>query len=74
MVLVSGDKNKLPTPEDVRVRATCSAKAGRGNLGSGGDWIKTSEPIMTAYKFITVHFNRFGMQKKLEDYTSKQYR
>ncbi|CAG8624308.1 3065_t:CDS:2, partial [Scutellospora calospora] len=41
-----------------------SEKTGRGPLKD--DWIKTTTPVMTCYKLVTVEFKWFGLQTKIE--------
>eukprot|EP00834_Sanchytrium_tribonematis_P008463 NODE_1004_length_2718_cov_0.682321.p2 type:complete len:254 gc:universal NODE_1004_length_2718_cov_0.682321:315-1076(+) len=41
-----------------------SEKTNRGPLGA--DWIKSVQPIMTAYKLVTCEFKWFGLQSKIE--------
>ena len=33
-----------------------------------GDWHKTVEPVMTAYKLVTIEFKWMGIQNKVEKY------
>jgi len=46
-----------------------SKKTGRGLLKPG--WQKESDPIMCAYKAVTVEFKMWGVQKKAEEYAQK---
>lgn len=46
-----------------------SAKTQRGNLQ--GKWWETHTPIMCCYKLVTVKFQVFGFQTKVEDYIMK---
>ncbi|KAE9421138.1 hypothetical protein Angca_008087 [Angiostrongylus cantonensis] len=48
-----------------------SSKTGRGPLS--GNWIETVQPVMCAYKLVSVHFKWFGLQKMVESYTHTQY-
>ncbi|KAH3857514.1 hypothetical protein DPMN_100123 [Dreissena polymorpha] len=48
-----------------------SAKTGRGPLDKK-DWISTVEPVMCAYKLITVKFKWFGLQGRVESFINKQ--
>jgi len=41
-----------------------STKTGRGPLAKG--WMSTTQPIMTAYKLVTIEFNKFGLQTLVE--------
>ncbi|XP_059098478.1 phosphatidylinositol transfer protein alpha isoform-like [Tigriopus californicus] len=43
-----------------------TSKGGRGPLG--GDWRKTVQPVMTAYKLVTIEFKWLGLQNKVEKY------
>jgi hypothetical protein len=43
-----------------------SVKSGRGPLAKG--WQKTAEPVMCAYKLVTVRCKVFALQSKLEKY------
>jgi len=36
-------------------------------------WRKTTKPIMTCYKFVSVHFKWFGLQNKTEGFILDQY-
>ena len=40
-----------------------SSKANRGPLNAS-TWMKNTQPIMTCYKFVTVHFKWFGIQAR----------
>jgi len=44
----------------------CSEKTGRGPLN--GSWTKTVEPVMTAYKLVTVQFKWWGLQDRVENF------
>lgn len=46
-----------------------SKKTGRGPLTDG--WFKTCEPVMCAYKFVTVDVPYWGFGQRLEKYISK---
>jgi hypothetical protein len=46
-----------------------SAKTGRGPLV--GNWRETCEPVMTAYKLVSVKFKWFGLQTAVETYFHK---
>jgi hypothetical protein len=50
-----------------------SAKTNRGPLDPK-TWTKTTDPIMTCYKFITVHFKWFGIQSAMENALMDHYR
>jgi len=43
-----------------------SEKTGRGPLS--GDWKKTVEPVMTAYKLVTIQFKWWGLQDRVETF------
>ena len=43
-----------------------SVKTGRGQLRDG--WQVKAEPVMTAYKLVTVEFKWFGLQGKIESF------
>eukprot|EP00095_Tigriopus_kingsejongensis_P007175 maker-scaffold134_size322110-snap-gene-1.12 protein:Tk07175 transcript:maker-scaffold134_size322110-snap-gene-1.12-mRNA-1 annotation:"phosphatidylinositol transfer protein beta isoform" len=49
-----------------------SKKANVGPLNPKS-WRKDTQPIMTCYKFITVHFKWFGLQSKMENLLLDQY-
>lgn len=46
-----------------------SEKTGRGPLTA--DWINTVSPVMTCYKLVTVNFQWFGLQKRVENFIQK---
>uniref|UniRef100_A0A914UMR9 Phosphatidylinositol transfer protein n=1 Tax=Plectus sambesii TaxID=2011161 RepID=A0A914UMR9_9BILA len=48
-----------------------STKTGRGKLAPG--WKNTVEPVMCAYKLVTVEFKWFGLQKTIEKFIHTQY-
>ncbi|CAD6187757.1 unnamed protein product [Caenorhabditis auriculariae] len=48
-----------------------SSKTGRGPLK--GNWRETAQPVMCAYKLVTVYFKWFGFQKIVEGYAHAQY-
>uniref|UniRef100_A0A0M3HI87 Phosphatidylinositol transfer protein n=1 Tax=Ascaris lumbricoides TaxID=6252 RepID=A0A0M3HI87_ASCLU len=48
-----------------------SKRTGRGPLKN--NWQETVEPVMCAYKLVTVHFKWFGFQKMVESFTHTQY-
>uniref|UniRef100_A0A1I7XJR2 Phosphatidylinositol transfer protein beta n=1 Tax=Heterorhabditis bacteriophora TaxID=37862 RepID=A0A1I7XJR2_HETBA len=48
-----------------------SVKTGRGPLN--GNWREVAQPVMCAYKLVTVHFKWFGLQKVVESYIHTQY-
>lgn len=61
---IAGDKISESRPE--REPSTfLSAKTGRGNLK--GEWWKNHEPIMCCYKLVTIKFQVFGLQTRVED-------
>ena len=49
-----------------------SNKTGRGPLS--GNWIKTSDPVMTCYKLVTCEFKWLGLQTKVESFIQKSER
>ena len=49
-----------------------SAKTDRGPLK--GQWTKTVEPVMTAYKLVTIEFKWMGLQNKVEKYAMETER
>lgn len=49
-----------------------SEKTGRGPLI--GNWQKTADPIMCAYKLVTVEFKWFGLQNRVESFIQKTER
>jgi hypothetical protein len=49
-----------------------SKKTGRGRLNPS-TWRDETEPVMCAYKLVTVYFKWFGLQKIVESYAHKQY-
>jgi len=53
-------------------RKFSSQKTGRGPLM--GDWRKSCEPVMCAYKLVTCEFRWFGLQNKVESYIQKAER
>lgn len=64
--LATGDIKPETTPSKFH-----SEKTGRGPLG--GTWRNSCEPVMCAYKLVTVHFKWFGLQKMVESFTHTQY-
>lgn len=48
-----------------------SKKTGRGPLV--GKWTETVQPVMCAYKLVTVYFKWFGLQNMVESFTHTQY-
>ena len=46
--------------------ARFKSKGGRGPLK--GQWMKTVEPVMTAYKLVSIEFKWLGLQNKVEKY------
>jgi hypothetical protein len=49
-----------------------SKKTDRGPLSE--DWLEKADPVMCAYKLVTVEFKWFGLQSKIESYIAKIYR
>jgi len=47
-----------------------SQKTGRGRLF--GNWRETCEPVMCAYKLVSLHFKWFGLQSLVESFGHKQ--
>lgn len=62
--LSSKDKENQPEVGDPRTFK--SVKSGRGPLPKG--WQKTADPVMCAYKLVTVRCKVFALQSKLEKY------
>lgn len=58
------------SPADVKPETSpslfMSQKTGRGKLT--GNWRQTTEPVMCAYKLVTVHFKWFGLQNLVEKF------
>lgn len=48
-----------------------SHKTGRGPLALG--WRQSCQPVMCAYKLVTINFKWFGLQKMVETFGHKQY-
>ncbi|CAJ0580872.1 unnamed protein product, partial [Mesorhabditis spiculigera] len=71
---IANDKEHLAT-SDIKAETSPnlykSAKTGRGPLAPG--WRKSCEPVMCAYKLVTVHFKWFGFQTMIEKFTHTQY-
>ncbi|KAF1761399.1 hypothetical protein GCK72_009655 [Caenorhabditis remanei] len=64
--LNSGDLHPDTTPSKFQ-----SSKTGRGPLT--GNWKDNVQPVMCAYKLVTVYFKWFGFQKIVEGYAHTQY-
>lgn len=61
-----------PSPEfkqDEDPKVFKSSKTGRGPLV--GDWKTNIEPVMCAYKLVTIEFKWFGFQNKVESFVQK---
>ncbi|PIK53811.1 phosphatidylinositol transfer protein/retinal degeneration b protein, partial [Apostichopus japonicus] len=58
--------------EEYDPRLARSEKSGRGPLTEG--WMKTADPIMCAYKMVTVEFKWWGLQKRVENLIMKNER
>ena len=58
------DANDYKKDEDPKTFK--SEKTGRGPLA--GDWKKSVDPVMTAYKLVTVQFKWWGLQTKVENF------
>ena len=56
------DKKNYLEEEDPKL--FLSEKTGRGRLSEG--WVGSAEPLMTAYKQVTIEFNYWGLQGKVE--------
>lgn len=61
------DSNDYKSDEDPKTFK--SEKTGRGPLE--GNWKNSVEPVMTAYKLVTVQFKWWGLQTKVEDFIHK---
>lgn len=49
-----------------------SQKTGRGPLN--GNWMQSVQPVMCAYKLVTVEFKWFGLQNRVENFIQKSER
>eukprot|EP01087_Luapelamoeba_hula_P011755 TRINITY_DN323_c0_g1_i1.p1 TRINITY_DN323_c0_g1~~TRINITY_DN323_c0_g1_i1.p1 ORF type:complete len:301 (-),score=74.81 TRINITY_DN323_c0_g1_i1:85-882(-) len=58
------DKKEYKEEEDPTL--VRSEKAGRGPLQPG--WIESADPVMCAYKMVTVEFKWWGLQTKIENF------
>ncbi|XP_067144292.1 phosphatidylinositol transfer protein alpha isoform [Centruroides vittatus] len=58
-----------PTEDPTKIK---SNKTGRGPLV--GNWQKTADPIMCAYKLVTCEFRWFGLQNRVESFIQKTER
>ncbi|XP_022241918.1 phosphatidylinositol transfer protein alpha isoform-like [Limulus polyphemus] len=63
----SKDYKELEDPRKFK-----SKKTGRGPLV--GNWQKTSNPVMCAYKLVTIEFKWFGLQNRVESLIQKTER
>merc|ERR1711879_255115 len=54
-----------PVPDSEDPTKFKSEKTGRGPLEK--DWQKTSNPVMCAYKLVTIDFRYFGLQNRVEN-------
>ncbi|XP_013774282.1 phosphatidylinositol transfer protein alpha isoform-like isoform X2 [Limulus polyphemus] len=61
------DYKELEDPKKIK-----SKKTGRGPLNTG--WQKTANPVMCAYKLVTVEFKWFGLQNRVESFIQKSER
>lgn len=61
---IAGDKINDSRP-DREPSTFLSKKTGRGNLQ--GEWWAEHEPIMCCYKLVTIKFQVFGLQTRVED-------
>lgn len=72
---IANDKEFL-NPADIKPETSpslfLSEKTGRGKLDVG-TWRENVEPVMCAYKLVTVHFKWFGLQNIVESFAHKQY-
>uniref|UniRef100_A0A0K0EKU8 Phosphatidylinositol transfer protein n=1 Tax=Strongyloides stercoralis TaxID=6248 RepID=A0A0K0EKU8_STRER len=74
MINIANDNeflNSADIHDDTRPSIFKSSKTGRGPLLHG--WQNNSQPIMCAYKLVTVYFKWFGLQKMVESYSHTQY-
>jgi len=58
------DSNDYKKDEDPKIYK--SEKTGRGPLS--GNWQASADPVMTAYKLVTVQFKWWGLQTKVENF------
>lgn len=65
---IGADKLKDPRP-DLDPATFVSTKTQRGNLC--GKWWESHAPIMCCYKLVTIKFQVFGLQTKVEDIVFK---
>jgi len=63
-------KDYKPTEDPTKMK---SEKTGRGPL-TGKNWQETVEPVMCAYKLVTVEFRWLGFQNKVESFIQKTER
>ncbi|KAI6176389.1 Phosphatidylinositol transfer protein [Aphelenchoides bicaudatus] len=72
---IANDKEFL-NPADIKPETSpqlfLSEKTGRGRLNPSS-WRQTVDPVMCAYKLVTVHFKWFGLQNLIESFAHKQY-
>lgn len=59
--VLAGDYKKDEDPTTFK-----SEKTGRGPLS--GQWKKTADPVMTAYKLVTIQFKWWGLQDRVENF------
>jgi len=59
--VLSGDYKKDEDPSTFK-----SEKTGRGPLS--GEWKKSVDPVMTAYKLVTIQFKWWGLQDRVEKF------
>ncbi|KAI6214539.1 Phosphatidylinositol transfer protein [Aphelenchoides besseyi] len=68
--------NEFLNREDVKPetspRTFYSERTGRGRLDPA-TWRQDCEPVMCAYKLVTVYFKWFGLQNMVESFAHKQY-
>jgi len=61
------DPGKYKPEEDPTIFV--STKTGRGKLQK--DWIQTTNPVMTCYKYCTVEFRYWGLSSRVENFIHK---
>lgn len=70
---IANDHEHL-SPADVKPETSpskfVSSQTGRGHLDVQ-KWRETCEPVMCAYKLVTVHFKWFGLQNLVEGFAHK---
>jgi len=61
------DPSKYKVEEDPTIFV--SSKTGRGKLQK--EWVQTTKPIMTSYKYCVVEFRYWGIQSRVENFIHK---